>query len=574
MSLSGYWFRFLSKNKKIIYTLSLISIVVILGNVISVFGLSTLLNDDQYRYINALENTIPMHLAKRNFLIPYPIYFFMELATISPYLSRGVIVVTVVAPVSIMFFLLYYRYFRLRLAPSLVAACLPNILPGQYMLPHFMDGCYTYYGLFFAMPALIMGIEYLQKGALLSWKLLVSSILFLVSAMLMDHVVFLFFPFAIVFLSQIQVRRKVLILISIFGIIAGSKLFYLLNNPWETSTPVTLSAEVILNRLILYFQYVTPYPLKLISWYREGMWLYVPVLCVIISIGWFILFLYPDKLLRIFREKTDRGHRIRQVLFLFTFCIVLMVATFAPFLVSPYFSSRYAHISSFGFCLLLVLAIYSLVTFSIVRSKANIVILSCVLILVPMIGRNLVLSQFFAPSNRGFDLIIHDLKHIYFPKDSQLVLLGATSIATGGYWNWSSGFLKFALERPDIDGIMSKELSYYDPFKMDRSFSSTMTGLDIERPVFIYRKDKSTFHFVQKEYGLRWHSPNGESTWEVLRFDKLTGHSTPYAKGKGYASFQSFIKELPKSGLNQTEIVWGMAPEGDDIKRLGLISEQ
>jgi hypothetical protein len=82
-----------------------------------------------------------------------------------------------------------------------------------------------------------------------------------------------------------------------------------------------------------------------------------------------------------------------------------------------------------------------------------------------------------------------------------------------------------------------------------------MNGLSIERPLFLFAENKQGFR--QYEYALQWQGKARAAPWTIYRVNRSTGAIVPFTSGRGREEYFLKIKELEKSGLQQTDILWG-----------------
>ena len=103
-----------------------------------------------------------------------------------------------------------------------------------------------------------------------------------------------------------------------------------------------------------------------------------------------------------------------------------------------------------------------------------------------------------------------DLKKLKLPINSQIVISGMKGIDGG--WFRSSGLLKFALQRRDVNGLLGEkdDTGYYN---FDNHFNPkmrgwtkryVMTGLSLDKPVFFFELKEKTNKLKQLEYALQW----------------------------------------------------------------------
>ena len=160
------------------------------------------------------------------------------------------------------------------------------------------------------------------------------------------------------------------------------------------------------------------------------------------------------------------------------------------------------------------------------------------------------------------------------PLNSQVVVAGAEGIP--GCWHRTSGYLKFALKRNDIDGLIGQidTIGYYnfdrhfDPGDRGMARRYLMTGLSPDRPIFLFLLQKKNRRLAQFEYALEWKGKTKNSPWTIIHVDKKTGIPSSLISGTGMEEYLSTIKELEERGISQTEIMWGGPPNKEESARL------
>jgi hypothetical protein len=150
--------------------------------------------------------------------------------------------------------------------------------------------------------------------------------------------------------------------------------------------------------------------------------------------------------------------------------------------------------------------------------------------------------HFYAPKNKVHESIVHDLSKLDYPDQSQIIILNGNRIPTGGWWNYSSGYIKYATGRKDLTGIVGKEYFYYDPFvAKNRGFdkSDNMNGVDLSLPVYIYKLEckSNGCHLNQLKYALQWN----EGPWSLITFDMRSGEIVNSIKGSGYNDLANYL---------------------------------
>lgn len=567
-------FRNGNRSAVCLYPFLAIVTCVFLGNYASIFSVDILINDDQYRHIFALENEVPWYIGRRSPALPPILYLTMELITISIELARSAVVLFVMIPTSLILYRIYSRDLGLTTAPATVAAILPNILPGQQLLPSFIDGSYTLYGLLAAIAGLDFALGYLRQIRRFHWKLVVSLCLFVLAAGIIDQIVFLSAP---IILCVLWIRgaslRSCFITIPLL-LLALVKLNYVLSNPWETAKPIELTFDLLNVRIQHAFTWTVPFSVSGVRQWVESLWVWILVLLGVTTVGIHGAWRAPLRCVPLISRFGNPSDRFKQYCFLLLLSAVWIVANAAPFLVSPHYQSRYLHIAAVGTCLFTTLIGFSVFRRIAGNSKLWTVTFAFTLILASAIPRHQSITNAYLSANRHQSMIRQKLSQYNFPINSQIVVLGPSSIPTGGHWNWSRGFFKYILNRPDIDGIHPYEYNFYDPFEPWKNWTQKMNGLVLERPTLIFRLDSPGQPGLEQiEYGLRWlNSEDINSHWSLYHFDPRDGSIEELATGAGMNEYEGLFNNRLNAYPSRSEVMWGGFPTDLEIARLNSSS--
>lgn len=521
-------------NKKDNYVLMafLLALFIIGFNSVDIFYMSTMYVDDHHRYILGLEGRLHETILSRNFLRAYVIFPLYKLLAIDPMYARLALVVVFYIPLAFTFYVIYRKYTDLPKVVAFISSVLPCVLPGQYMIPSFIDGSYTIQGLLIYNLAFISAIHFLKhKNSNYLIFISLITILYGASLEMMDHSVFLA-PFSIVVFFLISKNnkewRKLFIVSVVFIVLAGSKAYQIINFPTvSAATPIELSLDIFLARLHQYIYAVLPYAYSL-----SGNKLSATGITVIfiLTVGYALY-------------SSNTRERIYILLALFwALCASITFLT-----LSKYYSPRYAHISGFGINFAFVYSIYLILNrlFNSKSGRGYYIAIFLILILINAgVSRVVHLYNLSEPKNRVHHSIVSKLSKINYPENSQIVILNGSRIPTGGWWNYSSGYIKYATGRKDLVGLIGPEKFYYDAFiKENRGYRvvDNMNGLDINAPIYIFRlycKMKSC-SLTQLQYALQWEN----NTWSFLKFDVTNGGLTYRVMGNGYVDLVSKLKQ-------------------------------
>ncbi len=539
----------------------LILLLVVLFNLIAIFGLDVLLFDDQDRYWHVTQGHFTRAILHRSLVGPFIEWGAYHIMAISPQLIRGIYVILLMAPLSCFFYYIYSNKFGLPRLPALTAAILPSILPNQDLIPAFINGSYVLYGLLFALASFYFGLNYLEdkndKGRL--WLILAFLTYCLSSQTMAEHAVFLFPPFVIAFLGYTKFGRRHIVLLASFLIIALFKIYWTLF-VWNyaPNQPVSLSSHEILGRIGAYVKWASPLPLD-----NESVPYFFLIFSGIILAG-FLVHVMADKgiLHRTsgFVHVSARKHAV----LIYGFAFVWAVSTsFAFLFVSRFCNVRHFYISYFGLYALFILSLYGILcTAPSFKFRLDAIILIS-LVVVFGIARYSNLNRDYSIRNQQSSIVRTELKKHELPQDSQIVIVGSDNIPqTSGWWRYSTGYLQFVTKRKDITGLLGLEYSYYDPFNERKRLydqDHKMNGLSLKQPLFLFGMLSDQGKLRQYEYALQWKGKSRNAPWTILKTIRKSGKIESFLSGTGLDHYLSTMGRLQETGIPQSEILWGGA---------------
>ena len=204
--------------------------------------------------------------------------------------------------------------------------------------------------------------------------------------------------------------------------------------------------------------------------------------------------------------------------------------------------------------MLIVLGIYSIFHRGILKKFHVSTIVLLLLTVFVGIERNKSVEKTFSPIEATHSMIKPYLNSFDFPTDSQIVITGPSVgyLYTGGYWVWSTGYLKYTTGRKDITGIVGKEFFFYNPFDpKQRGYSYPMRGLDLNKPIFLYRLNNNKL--VQVAFFLQWFDENENGKWNFYAADVQAGHIKLLKTGHGKKEFLSAVSDL---NISSKDVYW------------------
>ena len=549
-----------------------IALTVAFFNLIAIFGLDTLLHDDPALYGMVIAGKFPKFMAKYSLIYASKEWIAWNIMAYSPNLIRGLYVVLLMIPLSCCFYYLYHAKFGFSRITAFTAAILPNILPYQWQIPAGINMSYTLWGLLFAVFSLILGLHYLNKTTSMNWIRLLGAVAFYFIAIeFMRQSLFLFPPFALAFLGCTKFNKKHIWLISSFFMLAVTKYIWM-----TTITKKYLIKDIpageILKRIGLYFKWSLPFP--------NIEPVFLTLICIIIVLISFILYIRnANSRLKLINKNFSHMNRKIYVLYIYSFFICWIFSTIFVFtFMHEYCTPRYTHITSFGINAILIFSIYLILNRGFFRRYKLLIFIFTVIIIFSGVYRYFYLKQIYTKKNQVQSIIVRDLNKLKLPLNSQVAISRAAELGVSWGWVPSSGCLKFALKRKDINGLIGS-INYKGYYNFDNHFNprergwnlrSSMTGLSIEKPTFLFLVLKKQKKLKQLEYALQWKGKTKNEPWTILKANKKTGKITPFLSGVGWSEYLSTIRKLEKNGISQSDILWGGPPCQKELERLGF----
>lgn len=517
-------------GRELIVAFIILSIGIITFNYADVFLAKALYLDDYNRFTLGLENKIHQIIYLRNKARAYVIFPLFKLLSINIVWARLALVIFFYIPLSLTFYYIIRVYAKVPAVVALFSSLIPCILPGQLQIPYFVDGSYTVQGLLVFAWFLIVAYKFILKEKF-NWTLFIGSIgLFLFSIEMMDQSVFLL-PFSIVsfiFISDLRLKFKRIIFLSFINLLLVlKKITETLNHPsGPVAVPIQPSIELFLERFKDFFHTVLPFSYTYNSQINESV--VIGSLFLIIALCGFY-----------FSGRKERMLIVLSIIWIFSSAIVFLT-------VSRYYSARYTHISSFGVNFIIVLSFW--VFFDklkkIPKRHTILIILLSTITLFSGVNHYKNINVIIKPLNKVHMSIVEDLSKYDFPFYSQIVIVNGHRIPTGGWWTYSSGYMKFSTQRNDVSGLIGKEKGFYDPFGIEKrgfEYAFQMSGLDLDKPTFLFKQNCARkCVLTQKEYALQW----SIDYWYLYQFELDTGLLINSYKGVKYSNYLEFINTL------------------------------
>lgn len=475
--------RFIS-NKYAPYIILFIGV----GSNLVFFFDQILISDDLFDFWYSREKGTNLY----NPLIRGPFYhyfrfFYLELFNTHYILPKALLVCFGI----ISSFGLYYFYFKtlnLGRKIALVSALIPFLLPGQTGIFFFHLGSYSLVGFTFFILSVIMSQKYLEKSNL---KNLIVCIIFLYLSKNMFGEYFLIlsclFVLINLFINKINLHSYM-----VSGLYGFFGLWYLFRNYLRSNNSYNSvhnqDFDTILVRIeTIFSDYLSPFPIN----QKFG----VIVLLILIFLTSYVLFIYLSKNQDESRKNAARASLIG---------IMIYIMCSVPFLLSKQIESRYLFIASFGYCLFLITSLYLLSEkYHHLASKISVYGISGILVLGLFSLKYKHCNDFYFNTIQiGKDISTLKVKNNI--KNPQYIILIDENFDSkkqfSGHIARSRGFLRLAMKRNDVDGLIGTYSDTLQPFIKEQPKDiwnlSYMTGLDINKSLFIYRYKSNKFQKI------------------------------------------------------------------------------
>lgn len=554
------------------WTYLFIGFTVTLFNLIAVFGSKVLLHDEPGLYRLVVNDQFPAWMFQFNLISPYTEWAAWHVLFYSPPLARGLYVLFLVIPIACCFYYVFRSRFGFTRETAFAAAVLPTILPMQWQIPAGINMSYVMWGLLFSVISLIFGFHYLEKSTPKNWIRAASAILcYLIASQLMEQALFILPPLVLAFWGYRKFSKKHLFLILAFTLVGISKFLMMAIHPRKAMQ--IMSLDVMLDRIGIFFQWALPIP---------GIPpLYASIFFLgIVFVGFYLYLKFPGEPSESYSIFSHFSSRVHHVMVYGYFLCWAVSNIFPIILLSIPYQPRYSYISMFGSHALFAFSIYTILKrFFPDKRRLGIVVFTGI-ILISGVSRTIHLNNIYAVGNSISAIISGDLNKIQLPLHSQIVIVNAKGFYGG--WPRSSGYLQYTLKRNDLTGLIGRanQNGYYnfdnhfDPSLRKWARRYQMTGLVLEKPLFLFYFDEINGKLIQLEYALQWRGEKKDAPWTILKVDKTTGKILPLASGVGMEEYLSTLEKLNVSGIRQSDILWGGPPTKVEQERLEIGTEK
>jgi hypothetical protein len=481
------------------------------------------------------------------------------------FLARSIILVGILIPTILLLFRVL-RKLAYPLPVSFFSAGIMAFMPGQINIPIFVNGSYMVDAMLFVLIAFWAGLKFLEKEDGTKWGWYAFSLLTFYYALRVSELVV---PVAAAIIFCLLCWRQ----FDLKG--------WVLSGPFALLTLFNTYFNIILNgRNIakqprqLTFEGFSSVFQKFIAWsfpriyvpengiYRWAIFMAaISGICLAIGV---VKGFVPEQEPPVEKRRFgSRGAYIWRIIF----PVLWLIFSLIIMSLAPYFVTRHAFFPAFGLYIC-----FSFILFEAVKKFSNTAAVALLLCLMfgSMIAHYKTVDKYYFPINTEHMEFLNFARENEYPHQAQIVLIGSKAIAStaDGMWGRSTGYLRYALKRDDVSGLIGNEKKLSDPFKDETFKRGGMDGLNLFDPLFLYRKQNNGFE--QVTYFLQWQGNDINGKFTIYKTDPGTGEITKLVEGNGLKFYAKEIDSLEKRGVSRADIMWGGEPSQQDIERLSI----
>ncbi|PLX84425.1 MAG: hypothetical protein C0617_08035 [Desulfuromonas sp.] len=512
-------------------------------------------HDDQtWIYRAATDSIYQDWRAKTAFLVPLKDYFYsFSLFYLGVPFAR-IIYVCILALSSVLFYIIYNKIFGIRKSVSFASAVVPNILPSLIGIPIGLNNTYAVWSLIPTLSCLI-----LLRYAIFAEKVkfvflsLLSLLLFVAGLNFSSAGIFLIPNVLLFCLFFVRANKYYLSVCLGFFVSFGAWQVYKQAH-LGSKAPVAFEKAVFVKRLHRFFEVCTPLP-KTFPYVE----IVVPSLMLV---GVLVLLFFHRR----FVEKPDHFKNVNNLYYGVLVALwpaLWVVSNIAVYLtVSPDFRiDTYSYVANFGVSLLMLTgtlfvagAILYPFTFFL-KHKPVYWVLAVLLICFTGGYRYVKTSHAYTKYEKDIHLLRSNLGQYSFPPNSQIVTLGGFSAFNQGLTVSNSGIFIWIFNREDLRGMIGKDQFPADLFSKF-SWSKRMRGIDPDKPLFVFAKDKKA-GLERVKLLLSTTSSKLASgpriMWRLYDVSSPGGEVVEMASGSGLKSYYDYLKDgMPVEFVNES----------------------
>lgn len=568
----------ITKNRnelwKTTFPFVIISIIIFIFNIISIWNFDGLFQDDQEYYFRLFNKNVSDLTFQRNIIHAIYTLEIIKIATLTSIFSaRFLIIVLLSIPCAFLVYYFTHYHYQLRISTSIAVAVIPFILPNEVLVPTYMVGSYMLPAIIFTFITIYFILKFSKQSKFsITDYILAATFYFL--AIESSELMALMLP---VFLFLIFIFRKLsvkqFVLGSTFTFMAVVKAILVIIKPHGPVNNVRNEIPVseIKRRIIHFLDFMNPFH------GLTNIGILNIILISIIIVGVIIVIVNHKRLKNILNLNSSKEQPVNKyfyVVYYYLFPLVWLVFSSLPFLFfSQSFGSRYFSTAAIALNFLLIISI-SVIVGLFTNRKMPLVIILVLILAVSGFNRQQNFRKYYQTLKNQFSELKQTLNNYVLPQNTQIVVTSSNrSLAIGyGITRRSNGALQYILKRRDVTGQIMIEKNFYDPFQIfNKPWEFRSMDIDTLKNTYLFR----CFHAdssknMRLNYALRWEDDKSkESHWSIFHFDEQ-GNATTLISGNGYESYESTVDSFSELEITRKEILFGGIPAREDSLRLGL----
>ncbi|MFH1965840.1 MAG: hypothetical protein ABIJ42_09925 [Acidobacteriota bacterium] len=559
--------RELAEGHPVLFKFLLIAFPVILFNLVNVFGPHYLFNDDPFRYregISILVDSSSWIYSSKLSTFTEALSMWM-MAHYSPYVVRLLYLLLYLTGISFCMYWISRKIFNLNPACAYLAAVLPAIYPLQFQIIAGINISYTLIGQLFTLLALIVGFCYLTRERHSWFLVILAGLLFASATRLMEQAMFLSVAVGFIYLvTSSHILRKVLLLVPVAAASLG--VFYeILMHPRGAAIPRGLPAEVILQRMKMFFGYLSPVGAE----YSFALSLFL------LAAGTGSFFFWPGIKERI----SDLPHfswlplKLRYWILPGFACTWTFFFAFPFIALNSHMSVRTIHLAGYGPWMVMAPGLAFLLSIGVSPlrksvKKRMVTLTVFAVIFVAGVEHINYSMQRYAKASYHWDCLSSSVSYHAFPRDTQIVITDAYMGSYSSHHIGTGYLCRLLNNRLDVGGLVGQEYFYYDPFSRADLWQTRMTGLQGTSNLHLFRlvtdwESRSRGLLQPYRYFLRVITSKSmikegqeSGDWHLYQVDD-SGNAGIKHRGHGMDQYQELLGERKCEGVEPEHICWG-----------------
>lgn len=569
----------MKRNQNIWITIlpySIIAAIILILNIILIWGFDGLTIDDQGYYYFFYNKSLGDLTFRRNILHSLYTLGIMKIASYtSVFFARFLILFLLSIPCAFLIYYFSHYHFKAEKYTSIAISVLPFILPNEILVPTYLAGSYMLLAILFTLISILFILRYLKKQEFSAVSFLLAA-LFYYMATESSELVAVMLP---VFLFLIFIFRKLtlrnILLGLMFTAIAVRKAILIINKPHGKINSISneLTTSEIYHRILHFLDFINPF---------HGLFnieFLNIILIGIITAGVILVALNNKRLPRILlpvSQESGQKSKYFYISYYYLFPWAWLILSASPFIFySEYFTSRYFIMSAIAISFMFFISLNILSGF-INKSRIYFIFILLAIILAAGINRKQSFYKYYNPLAFQFNYLEQLLGGYDFPTDAQIIITAPEKyiLRIGGKGNLikSTGTMQYILKRRDIKGQIMIERSFYNPFRLyNRPFRYHNADIDTTKSTFLLRgfnKDKCQDRRLY--YALRWVRDSSKYSPWIIYHCQEDGNIERFKSGVGYDSYEATVDSLSALGIKREDIMFGGLPNKKDSIRLGL----